>query len=146
MDQAQLNGLTNFIWNIADDVLRDIYVRGRYAAKIDDKQSVVEYEPDSELRDHEQIPLLEEGGVEAFIRREVLPYYAGRLDRRGRHHDPLRNQLYPPLLPAAAAQQPGRHSGRYPGTGADDRRLAQRNHRRDDGVTPPSLPYYMLPH
>jgi type I restriction enzyme M protein len=29
----------------------------------------VEYEPDSELRDFEQIPLLEEGGIEAFIRR-----------------------------------------------------------------------------
>jgi type I restriction enzyme M protein len=35
---------------------------------------VVEYEPDSELRDTEQVPLLEEGGIEAFIRREVLPY------------------------------------------------------------------------
>lgn len=35
---------------------------------------VVEYEPDSDLRDTEQVPLLEEGGIEAFIRREVLPY------------------------------------------------------------------------
>ena len=34
----------------------------------------VEYEPDSELRDYEQVPLLEPGGVAAFIRREVLPY------------------------------------------------------------------------
>jgi len=42
--------------------------------KIDGKTCVVEYEPDSELRDFEQIPLLEEGGIEAFIRREVLPY------------------------------------------------------------------------
>ena len=30
MDQAQQNTLTNFIWNIADDVLRDVYVRGKY--------------------------------------------------------------------------------------------------------------------
>src|SRR5215203_14973 len=30
MDTAQLNWLTNFIWNIADDVLRDVYVRGKY--------------------------------------------------------------------------------------------------------------------
>ena len=29
---------------------------------------------DADLRDTEQIPLLEEGGVEAFIEREVLPY------------------------------------------------------------------------
>ncbi len=47
---------------------------GLYETKIGGKTCVVEYEPDSELRDFEQIPLLEEGGIEAFIRREVLPY------------------------------------------------------------------------
>jgi type I restriction enzyme M protein len=41
---------------------------------IDGKRCVVEYEPDSDLRDNEQIPLVEPGGIEAFIRREVLPY------------------------------------------------------------------------
>ncbi|WP_169981741.1 class I SAM-dependent DNA methyltransferase [Microbispora sp. H10836] len=35
---------------------------------------VVEYEPDSELRDTERVPLLEPGGIEAFFQREVLPY------------------------------------------------------------------------
>ena len=35
---------------------------------------MVEYESDTELRDTEQVPLLEEGGIEAFLRREVLPY------------------------------------------------------------------------
>src|SRR5579872_3660705 len=30
MDVTQLNAITNFIWNIADDVLRDLYVRGKY--------------------------------------------------------------------------------------------------------------------
>jgi type I restriction enzyme M protein len=30
MDNGQLNWITNFIWGIADDVLRDIYVRGKY--------------------------------------------------------------------------------------------------------------------
>jgi type I restriction enzyme M protein len=35
---------------------------------------VVEYEPDSELRDTEQVPLPEVGGIETFFRREVLPY------------------------------------------------------------------------
>ena len=49
-------------------------LRGLFEAQIDGKTCVVEYEPDSELRDFEQIPLLEEGGIEAFIRREVLPY------------------------------------------------------------------------
>ena len=37
---------------------------------------MVEYESDTELRDTEQIPLLEEGGIEAFLEREVLPYAA----------------------------------------------------------------------
>jgi predicted nuclease of restriction endonuclease-like (RecB) superfamily len=49
-------------------------LRGLFEAKVDGKTCVVEYEPDSELRDYEQIPLLEDGGIEAFIRREVLPY------------------------------------------------------------------------
>jgi type I restriction enzyme M protein len=49
-------------------------LHGLYEVEINGKTCVVEYEPDSELRDYEQIPLLEEGGIEAFIRREVLPY------------------------------------------------------------------------
>lgn len=49
-------------------------LHGFYETKIDGKICVIEYEPDSELRDYEQIPLLEEGGIEAFIKREVLPY------------------------------------------------------------------------
>ena len=49
-------------------------MHGLYEVEVDGKTCVVEYEPDSELRDYEQIPLLEEGGIEAFIRREVLPY------------------------------------------------------------------------
>jgi type I restriction enzyme M protein len=49
-------------------------LHGRYAVSIDGKHAVVEYESDSELRDTEQVPLLENGGIEAFFRREVLPY------------------------------------------------------------------------
>jgi type I restriction enzyme M protein len=30
MDQSQLSWLTNFLWNIADDLLRDVYGRGKY--------------------------------------------------------------------------------------------------------------------
>ena len=49
-------------------------LRGLFPAVIAGKQTVVEYEPDPDLRDTEQIPLLEEGGVDAFLSREVLPY------------------------------------------------------------------------
>ena len=49
-------------------------LQGLFAATVNGKPAVVEYEADRELRDTEQIPLLEEGGIEAFLRREVLPY------------------------------------------------------------------------
>jgi type I restriction enzyme M protein len=49
-------------------------LRGLFEAKVGGKLCVVEYEPDTDLRDAEQIPLLEPGGIEAFLRREVLPY------------------------------------------------------------------------
>jgi type I restriction enzyme M protein len=49
-------------------------LRGLYAVEVASKACLVEYEPDPDLRDTEQVPLLEDGGIEAFIRREVLPY------------------------------------------------------------------------
>ena len=49
-------------------------MRGLFAATVNGKPAVVEYEADRELRDTEQIRLMEEGGIEAFLRREVLPY------------------------------------------------------------------------
>ncbi len=49
-------------------------LRGRFEATVNGRPAVVEYEPDTDLRDTEQIPLQEEGGIEAFLRREVLPY------------------------------------------------------------------------
>jgi type I restriction enzyme M protein len=67
----------------APPVIKKIYMpgivlpdplHGRFEATIRGKPRVVEYEPDTRLRDTEQIPLLEEGGIEAFFRREVLPY------------------------------------------------------------------------
>ena len=51
-------------------------LRGLFEVDIDGELVVVEYEPDGDLRDTEQIPLTEEGGIEAFIEREVLPYAA----------------------------------------------------------------------
>ncbi|MFC6618390.1 type I restriction-modification system subunit M [Deinococcus radiophilus] len=61
----------------ADPVVKKIHkkaqedlLHGLYATSA----GVVEYESDSELRDTEQIPLTEEGGIAAFIEREVKPY------------------------------------------------------------------------
>lgn len=67
----------------AEPVIKKIHKTGKaepkplygvYETTIDDKKVVVEYEPDTNLRDSEQVPLLEDGGVAAFIEREVLPY------------------------------------------------------------------------
>ena len=49
-------------------------LRGRFVATIDGRPAMVEYEPDTALRDTEQIPLQEAGGIEAFLHGEVLPY------------------------------------------------------------------------
>ncbi|KXS42219.1 MAG: type I restriction-modification system methyltransferase subunit [Methanolobus sp. T82-4] len=49
-------------------------LRGLFEVTKGGKSIIVEYEPDTELRDTEQVPLLEEGGIEAFILREVLPH------------------------------------------------------------------------
>jgi type I restriction enzyme M protein len=49
-------------------------LHGLFELDIDGEKRVVEYHPDTDLRDSEQIPLLEEGGITAFIEREVLPY------------------------------------------------------------------------
>jgi len=70
--------------NAAPPVIRKIHkkgvephsLRGLLEATLGDKRGVVEYEPDPDLRDTEQVPLLEPGGIEAFLRREVLPHAA----------------------------------------------------------------------
>ena len=49
-------------------------LRGLCLATIGGRDVVVEYEPDNELRDTEKIPLTEDGRIEGFLRREVLPY------------------------------------------------------------------------
>ena len=49
-------------------------LEGRVIVTLKGKPAVVEYEPDTDLRDTEQVPLLHPGGIEAFLREEVLPY------------------------------------------------------------------------
>lgn len=67
----------------AKEIIKRIYKLGKVAADpahglfpatIGGNQVVVEYEPDTALRDTENVPLLEPGGIAAFIEREVLPY------------------------------------------------------------------------
>jgi type I restriction enzyme M protein len=82
-DRKQIVGAVSWRVENAPAVIKTVYkpgkmradpLHGRYEVTIDEKPSVVEYEPDSVLRDSEQVPLLEEGGIEVFFKREVLPY------------------------------------------------------------------------
>lgn len=63
----------------APPVIRKIHKSGKadplhglFETTIRGKHCVVEYEPDADLRDTEQVPLTEVGEIEVFIRREVL--------------------------------------------------------------------------
>ncbi|KFA40880.1 type I restriction-modification system DNA methylase [Xylella fastidiosa] len=47
---------------------------GAYLETVGKDRFMVEYEPDSALRDTEQVPLKEPGGIDAFFSREVLPH------------------------------------------------------------------------
>ncbi|WP_333839576.1 type I restriction-modification system subunit M [Pelomicrobium sp.] len=47
---------------------------GVYLEVVGKDRFLVEYEPDTDLRDTEQVPLKEPGGIDAFFRREVLPH------------------------------------------------------------------------
>ena len=49
-------------------------LEGQGAVTLKGKETVVEYEPDTDLRDTEQVPLFHPGGIEAFLKEEVLPY------------------------------------------------------------------------
>ena len=87
---------------------------GLFEVVIAGKPTVVEYEPDTTLRDTEQVSLLEEGGIEAFLKREVLPYapdawYARESVKIG-YEISFTRHFYKPQ-PCA----PGRHPCRHPG-------------------------------
>ncbi|HAU0965764.1 TPA: SAM-dependent DNA methyltransferase [Legionella pneumophila] len=69
--------------NDAEPIIKNIYksgtvksnpLHGLFEKSINGKSVIVEYEPDSNLRDSEQLPLLEVGGITAFFEREILPY------------------------------------------------------------------------
>ena len=68
--------------DLASPVIKKIHGRNAVAsplnglveATIKGQPTMVEYEPDTELRDTEQIPLLHEGGINTFLEKEVLPY------------------------------------------------------------------------
>ena len=96
-------------------------LRGLFQVTLDGRPAVVEYEPDTDLRDTEQIPLPEEGGIEAFPPAGGASLRPGRLVRARQRQGWLRDQLHSPLLQATATAPLGRDTGGHPGTGGGDR-------------------------
>jgi type I restriction enzyme M protein len=71
----------NRVSSDASPIIRKIHksgtanpLHGLFETTIKGKRCIVEYEPDSDLRDTEQVPFMEAGGIEAFIEGEVVPY------------------------------------------------------------------------
>ena len=93
---------------------------GLFEAIIKGKRCTVEYEPDSDLRDTEQVPLLEDGGVEAFLRREVLPYAADAWYQADTVKIGYEISFTPLLLQAEADADVGGDPRRHPGGGEGD--------------------------
>lgn len=63
----------------AEKIIKKIHKAGKAEANplyglYETDQGIVEYEPDTNLRDTEQVPLLHEGGIQAFFRDEVLTF------------------------------------------------------------------------
>ena len=56
------------------DKTTDDALHGHFPAVLDGMGVVINYEPDPELSDFEQVPLQEAGGVAEFIAREVMPF------------------------------------------------------------------------
>lgn len=93
MDQTTHNRIVGFIWGtwVRNARLADVALQlrerlgegvcedhNRFRERVDAAMPQLSLRvPAAELklmRDTEQVPLLEEGGIEAFIRRELLPY------------------------------------------------------------------------
>lgn len=109
MEQTQYNTLFSFIWNIATDVLVFAFdkseykkiilqiqagkaklVRQHFGTRHEDAdvchvkptEKNCPAETDTSLRDTEQVPLLYPGGIDAFMKNEVLPYAPDTLYRK----------------------------------------------------------------
>ena len=96
-------------------------IHGLFEATIDGKTVVVEYEPDSDLRDTEQIQLQEDGGIEAFLAREVLPYAPDAWHRPDSVKIGYEISFHAVLLQSRADADAGGDSGRYSRVGTGDR-------------------------
>ena len=72
-DKQRSPDAPRLIRRIHDQGANSVPLRGTFDVTIKGQKAVVEYEPDPELRDTEQIPLLHDGGIDSFLQEKVLP-------------------------------------------------------------------------
>lgn len=58
-------------------------IYGLYNLKVNGEEVLVEYEPDPDLRDSEQVPLSDDSGIVGYFNREVLPYASDAWIKKG---------------------------------------------------------------
>jgi type I restriction enzyme M protein len=73
MEQPQLNWIATFIWGTADDVLRDVYVRGKYRDLILPMTVIRRLDALLEPTERE---VLEHRALQALQRQPVVPQLA----------------------------------------------------------------------
>jgi type I restriction enzyme M protein len=97
-------------------------LRGLYEAKVQRQEpAVVEYEPDSDLRDTEQVPLLEPGGIEAFLPPGSAALHPRRLAGRDQDGRSATKSASPATSTNHPSSAPGRNQRRHPRAGAGNR-------------------------
>ena len=114
-------------------------LNGLVEATIKGQPTMVEYEPDTELRDTEQIPLLHEGGIKHLLGKGGSALRARRLVLTGAGEDRVRDQLHSALLQAETDEDAGADPGRHTGLGAGDRGATGRDSLMKIGCREPSL-------
>ena len=82
-------------------------LNGLFEVTIKGQPTVVEYESDPDLRGTEQIPLLHEGGIDAFLQKGGPAVHARRLVPARTGEDRVRDQLHPALLQAKTHENTG---------------------------------------
>lgn len=81
-DKRALYRVVSWVDEGAPPVIKKVYpegtqsdpLSGRFEAKVAGETRVVQYQHDPDLRDTEQVPLRDPGGVAGFIEREIWPY------------------------------------------------------------------------
>ena len=117
-------------------------LNGLFEATVNGRTAVVEYEPDTDLRDTEQIPLASRGRHRRLPGKGGPALRAGRLVFTGTDQGRIRDQFHPALLQAETHEDAGGDKGGHPGPGTGVRRaVGGYSDEMNNANTPITTPY-----